>query len=278
MEKAIQLAYDELFEKRCKFAHMAGFTKIAVNFVPVLDKTEDEWSEITENIMEILLRYKLSCIQSHPYYYDLLLSSEEKEERLEFAIKQSVKASGKLGARWCVLHPRSSISTGFSGKQALIENREDFLGYLEVAHKYGTGIAAENLPIFPGLWPTRPFYSSDFYDLYELAESLGDKGTGICWDTGHANLMAFDQAEAIKYLGKKIKCTHIHNNHKREDDHNAPDNGNIEWERVIGALSQYGDNVPLTLETHPKETDDKTLKEFFDHNYKCLLEIEKFSK
>lgn len=277
MKKAIQIAYDNLFEKKCEYASAAGFKYISVNFADVLDKTEYEWESITENIGQILDKNKLKCIQSHPYYYDLRVSSEIREERFEFSMKQAIIASGKLGAAWCVFHPRSSISSGFCTSKSLEDNKLAFSEYLEIAIKNGTGIAAENLPVFHGIIPVMPFYSSNFEDLCVLVDSFNDKQMSVCWDTGHANLMHFDQAEAIKFVGNRIKCTHIHNNFKGSDDHLPPDSGYIEWDKVIPALCSTGFDGALTLETHCRYDDFDLLKSFAKHNYACLEFIEKFS-
>ena len=276
MKKAIQIGYDELFEKKCQFAHEACFDGIAVNFTPVLDKTEDDWKKITENIQQILEENSLECVQTHPYYYDLRVSSEEVEERFEFAVKQAIIAGGKLGAKWNVIHPRSSVSTGFRIADALHDNKKVFADYLECAAKYNTGIAAENLPVFSGIIPCMPFYSSNYEDLCNLVDSFDADNIGICWDTGHANMMSFDQADAIRFLGKRIKCTHIHNNFKRQDLHLPPDCGDIDWEKVMGAFKSIGYDGPLTLETHCLYVDDDLLKAFAKFNLAGLKYIEKF--
>ena len=54
MKKAIQIGYNDLFEKKCKYASLAGFRYISVNFTEVLEKTADEWDRLTENIQRIL--------------------------------------------------------------------------------------------------------------------------------------------------------------------------------------------------------------------------------
>jgi len=278
MKKSIQIAYNELFETKCMCAHEAGFEYIAINYTEVLDKSEYEWEKITENIGEILEKNNLKPVQSHPYYYDLRVSSEITEERYEFAIKQSIISSGKLGAEWCVFHPRSSVSTGFRASDALRDNRKAFSEYLELAVKYDTGIAAENLPVFAGIVPIMPFYSSNYEDLSVLVDSFNDKSMGICWDTGHANLMNFDQGDAIRFLGGRIKCTHIHNNFSRQDNHLTPDSGDIKWDEVMTAFKSVGFEGPFTLETHCCYPDTELLRSFAKHNYACLEYLEKLYK
>ena len=278
MRKSIQIKYDALFQLKCRLAAEAGFSEIAVNFTPILDKTESEWDAITDHIGGILADHGLRCGQIHPYYYDLRVSSECREERCEFAMKQSVKAAGKLGASWCTFHPRTSVTSGYSSRVAKKDNQRDFLTYLEVAHRYGTGIAAENLPVFGGMRPVMPFYSSDPEDLLELVDSIDDERMGVCWDFGHANLMHFDMANAIRLLGSRIQCTHVHNNMRREDDHLPPDQGNIDWKRAIGALREVGYTGALTLETHCQYDDPTVLAAFARYNYGCLVWLEELFK
>lgn len=278
MKLAIQIGYDELFEKKCRFAHEGGFKAIAVNYTKVLGKTEYEWEKITEDIQRILDENKLECVQSHPYYYDLLVSSELMQDEYEFAIKQAIKSSGQLGAKWCALHPRSSITSGFATSVSFRDNKKAFSDYLEYAHKYNTGLAAENLPIFPGLIPAMPFYSYNYDDLIDFVDSFNDDRVGICWDFGHAFLVNVDMGVAIRAMGNRLKCTHVHNNHRKDDTHNTPEQGYIEWDVPMKALSEIGYNGPLTAEVHCPHNDDDLLKSFARHNYCCLAYLEKLTK
>lgn len=278
MKKAIQIAYDALFKTKCEIASRVGFRHIAVNFNPLPDKTEAEWERMTEDILRILSENQLSCVQTHPYYYDLRLSSEICKDGREFAIKQAVIASGKLGAKWCTLHPRTSLSTGRYRLQSQKDNEKKIEEYLTLAEKYDTGIAVENLPIFDGIVPVMPFYSHSYDDLALLVDGFNSSRVGICWDTGHANMMDFDQAEAVLFLGARIKCTHIHNNFKYHDSHLSPENGDIPWEKVMSAFAEVGYEGPLTLETHCPYNDDALLESFARHNLAGLEYLERLMK
>lgn len=276
MKKAIQIPYNSLFEKKCEFAKKAGFKHIAVNFYEMLGKNDSDWASAVTNIERILNKNDIECIQCHPYYYDLLISSEIIEDECEYAIKQAIIASAKLGSKWSTLHPRSSVSTGFRTSASLEDNKKVFSEYLECALKNGTGIAVENLPIFSDVIPIMPFYSSDFYDLATFVDIMNDDKCKICWDFGHANLMYYNQAETIEFLGERIVCTHVHNNNGREDQHFPPECGNIKWNEVIPALAKTGYKGALTLETHCAYTDDDILESFAKYNFDCLKFIEKF--
>lgn len=278
MKKAIQIGYNELFELKCRIASRVGFRHIAVNFYPLLGKTGAEWDAVTDDILRILEENRLSCVQTHPYYYDLRLSSEICTEECEFAIKQAVIVSGKIGAKWCALHPRTSLSTGLYCLRSREDNEKRIDEYLTLAEKHGTGIAVENLPIFDGIVPVMPFYSHSYDELAVLVDGFDSPRVGICWDTGHANMMDFDQAEAVRYLGTRIKCTHIHNNFKCHDSHLSPENGDIPWDRVMAAFAEIGYGGPLTLETHCCYDDEALLESFARHNLAGLRYLEGLMK
>jgi len=278
MKKTIQISCNEWFEKKCEFAAAAGFKHISVALTEIPEKTESEWELLTDEIGNILAKNGLSCVQSHLYWYPLKISSEIKEEKNEFSIKQAIIASGKLGAQWCAMHPRTSITSGFSVEQSMQDNISSISEYLEYAIKYNTGIAVENLPIFPHIWPAYPFFGWDYHDLCELVDYFQDEHVGVCWDTGHAHLMAYDQAEAIHFLGERIKCTHIHNNKRETDSHFPPDNGNIDWQQVMDALVSVGYDGALTLETHCEYQTSDLLLNFAKHNFGCLEYLESLVK
>jgi sugar phosphate isomerase/epimerase len=145
---------------------------------------------------------------------------------------------------------------------------------IRLAKKHGTGIAAENLLIIGTIQPIIPFYCSDYGDLVELVDYFNDPDMQICWDTGHANLMRFDQATALKYIGNRLKCTHIHNNFHRDDEHLTVDQGDIPWQKVMKALKEIGYDGPLTLETHCRYFEPELLKSFAAHNFKTLEYLE----
>ena len=274
MIKSIQIAYDEFFEKKCQIASAAGFRHIAVNFNDMKDRSPQAWEKAPSEITRILNANHLTGVQSHLPYYDLRISAELLEDEMEEAIRNSIRVCGAVGIPWCVWHPRSSVSSGFKASQALKDNLPVISGYLDLAASCGTGIALENLPSFPGIIPQMPFYTSNYEDLAVLHDSFHTDNVSVCWDTGHANMMHFDQADAIRFMGKRIGCTHIHNNFCREDLHLPPDDGNIKWNEVMGAFREIGYTGPFTLETHCLYPQDDMLRAFAAYNFAGLCYLE----
>lgn len=278
MQKAIQIAFDDRFESLCAYAAEAGFRAISVNFNDMPDRSKDVFAAASERILRTLEKNGLSCVQSHLPYYDLTLSAEITDEAMETAILSSLRVAGEVGIPWNVYHPRSAVSQGFSITKSREENIKRVSGYLEAALKYHTGIALENLPIFSGWLPIKPFYPYTYLDLCELVDSFHSNQIGLCWDTGHANLMDLDQAKAIHCMGNRLKVTHIHNNPKSGDFHAPPDQGDIDWASLMTAIREIGYDGPLTLETHCHYHDEGLLKAFARYNLECLRFLERLTE
>ena len=263
MKKSMQIAYDANFEKKCKIAAEAGFEYIAANFDASKNLTDEEWAKAPGHINGILAETGLKCLQSHLPYYDLRISAEELDDHMEKAMENSIRTSGAIGVEWCVYHPRTAINDGYSSKKALEINYEVISKYLDWAIDANTALALENLPIFKGIIPIMPFYVNDYNDLIDLTDKFGSDKVGICWDTGHANMMAFDQAKAIREVGSRLKCTHINNNFKDSDSHNPPETGNINWKEIMSAFKDIGYDGLYTLEVHCRYQDDDELLRSF---------------
>ena len=275
MKKAIQISYDENFEKKCEIAHDVGFRHIAVNFNDTPEPSDITYDKAPAHISAILEKYDLEAVQTHLYYYYPLSSADQIEEELEHRILREIEVSGKIGAPWCVWHPRYFKSgewktDTYDEEQTFYYNHETVPRYLEQAKKFGTGIALENL------------FGSMMYGgvdmLTRLCDSFRTDNVGICFDTGHANIDKEDLSAVISFFGDRIKCTHIHNNWGKRDDHAPPIYGNIEWERVMPALTSIGYQGPLTLETHCWYDDEAMLRSFAKHNYENLEYLERLMK
>src|SRR6185503_8106270 len=70
---------------------------------------------------------------------------------------------------------------------------------------------------------------SDAQSLVTMLErDLEAPHAGICLDFGHAFLMG-DVADAIETVSEHLITTHVHDNHRKRDDHLVPFEGGIDW-------------------------------------------------
>lgn len=273
---AIQIPYNEHFEKKCAIASQVGFRHISVNFNNTPDPSDETYDRAPAHIMAICEKYGLQVAQTHLYYYYPLLSADSIDEALEHRLLREIEVSGKIGAPWCVWHTRYYVAgdwkTGeFSEEKTLEYNQKTVSVYLQQAKRYGTGLALENL------WGS--MMRGGYTMLAQICDSFDVDNVGICWDTGHANIMESlqPQEDAIRFLGKRIVCTHVHNNFKKGDLHLPPDAGDIAWDKVMQAFKDIGYAGPFTLETHclyPE--DEQLLRDFARYNYNCLEFLQRY--
>jgi sugar phosphate isomerase/epimerase len=69
----------------------------------------------------------------------------------------------------------------------------------------------------------------------------------FCFDVGHAHISE-GIAEEFEIMKERIRSTHIHDNHGRQDEHLYPGEGNIDWKKTMRLLATRGQQYPLLLE------------------------------
>ena len=127
-------------------------------------------------------------------------------------------------------------------------NMAYFQKKLEFADKLGIGIAIENLwdwNIAP-----RKRYTSQPDELVELVDTLNAPNVGIAWDFEHASIMQQDQVSALRYIGKRLKATHVSDQYGIKADHQIPYFGETDWESFMWVLSEIGYEGDFVYETH----------------------------
>ena len=265
---AIQIQHDERFEDMLARVANVGFRHVAVGFSPSQCFYSSDWEQQVLQIERALEKNGLSCIQTHYNCHDLMMSAEVMDEETDRAILRCTEAAGKLGARWNAYHLRTAINENCSPKKSMEYAKAALTPIVEKAAQHNTGVLIENLPIFPGLFEYK-FFSCNPEDLTDLYDYFHCEQMGICWDFGHAHLMKFDEAMAIRSLGDRIKGTHVHSNAGYYDSHFLPTQGTIDWNAVMPALKEYYTGA-LTLELAYSTVPDACIDSYLAHSYQCL--------
>lgn len=249
--------YDR-FKQELTWARDAGFLSVAVA-VEGLGRSANMVDEI-KRCRALLDEYGMKCTQTHLDCYDPLTCSTVTNPETDASIKNGLVATALLGAPVGVYHPRTAISKGYDWRLSYEHNREALKPLVETAVKENVMVAVENIPIFPDC-PQHRFYSSDPDDLCELVDSFGFAPIGVCWDTGHANLMSFDQPKVVRQLGRRIICTHVASNFKEQDWHLLPLYGYLDWPKLMAAFRDIGYRGDLALEL--RMVDDRAAANFY---------------
>ena len=216
-----------------------GFDSLDIYFNKVIDfLPEEEQDEWVRQMNQAIEKSGMPISQCHAYF-GKTKSIEEYKER----VARSIELAGRMHIPWAVVHPITCAAEGGpTVEESRQENVEFFKRLQAVAAPGGVGIAFENIP------KSEYATAQELIALCRETEQYGK--VGVCWDTGHANLIPdMNQAESIMLLGKRLKCTHIHDNHGKTDEHTLPMMGNIEWQPIIKALKESGYEGDLVYES-----------------------------
>jgi sugar phosphate isomerase/epimerase len=156
-------------------------------------------------------------------------------------LKRCVDWLSEAGGTCLVVHPGglSDPADRDARRSALMRGLLE-LGDHALASGSSVRICVENMP--PGVHP-----GSRMSDLAELLRELAHSRLALALDTGHGNLTA-GAAEETVAAGALLATTHVHDNNGRQDAHEPPGLGTIDWPAWSGALDAIGYAGPIMLE------------------------------
>lgn len=93
-----------------------------------------------------------------------------------------------------------------------------------------------------------------------LERDLDTPAAGICMDFGHA-FLGGDLADAIETAAEHLVATHVHDNHKREDEHLVPYQGSINWDAALMSMQKIGYERTYLMELANTSTPAAVLEE-----------------
>lgn len=236
----------------------------------------DDWEQKVDRLAQTSQDLGIEIFQCHTPYIgggclrdSATAKTPEKMDAYLETLRRVMVACGTLGVKWAIIHPLNWPELNFETAASLEENMRFFDKYVDLAIRHGVGIAFENqLPSLNRKYPTR--YCSHYEQLIQLVDTFNDPMVGICWDTGHANQMQFDQGRAIRAMGSRIKALHINDNHYgARDEHLMPYMGEVDWAAVLKALKDVGYAGTLNYECKfTTESDGEIQKELIRAMYR----------
>ncbi|MEG0369461.1 MAG: sugar phosphate isomerase/epimerase family protein [Hungatella sp.] len=246
----------------------AGYKILDMNFhdcanfeTPLLT---NKWEFWVDEIANSAAKYNIEFSQSHLHFYEFLTASDEEKAKKEEIIDRCLKASSILGVKWAVTHAATAFYSVHMRDDSLRGNQEYFKRKLEVANRLGVSLAIENLWDL-NIAPQKR-YTATAEELVELVDCFQSDQIGIAWDFEHAAIMNQDQIKALRYIGKRLKATHVSDHYGIDADHQLPYFGSTKWEQFLPILKEIGYRGDFVYETHrytqnmPDELMDAALK------------------
>ena len=181
---------------------------------------------------------------------DLDVVSEADRPLMLERLRMAMRLAARFGVRTMTIHTGNGRCAypGYTPEQyrdAIIRSLRELL---PLARELDMIICIENI------W----FETNTAECLLDVLAQVNDEHLGICYDAGHANLMARDRgfAESApiqsfqgigpvpyddhileKLLPHVVNC-HLHDNNGQYDQHRLPGQGDVDWPHIMGLLKR----------------------------------------
>lgn len=226
------------------------------------------WQDEAKAAARAAEKYGVTIIQSHtPYNF-------YKKDPLDFfkmQLGQSVETAAMLGVKDLVFHfdeYHPAPDAPFDPEKAIDIIYDVMAPYIEKTASLGINAALETIIEDRQV---RSHFGGDFRELEASLSRFNDEHVTCCWDFGHAELAYKEHhIENMKKIGKRISCTHVHDNYYERDLHLLPCSGNLNWEALIPALRSTGYDGALTFEGGYGCIPDVVVPEFMKYTYDTM--------
>jgi sugar phosphate isomerase/epimerase len=188
----------------------------------------------------------MPCDSLHGVFGEQYDPSAPAEPARRFAV-DTFKAEGelalKLGGSLVVVHCSTIRERGVPPEERArrLEQLTKSMAELgEHGRRIGARYAFENLPAYHPLgW--------DVGELAGILQRLDAPNTGMCFDSGHAN-MTGDAVAAVHQTAGRMIYMHFSDNSGRADEHEMPTYGTLDAEGLARALHAVGYSNTMMLE------------------------------
>lgn len=153
-------------------------------------------------------------------------------------LKRCLDWARAAGATHLIVHPG-----GLSAPEDRLARSARLLDGLSRLADHASGgplLCVENMP--PGVHP-----GSRMEDLSQIVGDLARDEVALVIDTGHAAIVA-QPADQTLAAGSRLASTHVHDNDGRQDSHQIPGDGIIDWSSWVASLDRIDYAGPVMLE------------------------------
>jgi sugar phosphate isomerase/epimerase len=207
----------------------------------------DHYMEFLTEIKNIADSLGLVCNQAHATFPPEKYGDEEYNKRAYKQILREMECASILGAKRIVVHAVKPLPKGMDSWGI---NLKFYRGLIPYCEKYNIQVAVENL-FEPDekRGRRRPCFIGTSEKLAKFIDELDSPWFTVCFDVGHAAINGEDPEDAIRNLGKRIGCVHLHDNNWVDDQHLVPYLGKTDWNEVCKAFADIDYQGDFTLET-----------------------------
>jgi sugar phosphate isomerase/epimerase len=246
------------WEKALEMLAKAGFDCVDMTLTAMAKDPDDIFlqpgaDELCRRIRAKAEALGLSFNQCHaPYQMDMKPWLEGERDHILHLLTTAIRLAGILGAKNVVVHPVQCMNYLNSDPEWVKQvNVEFYSALIPAAKAAGVTIAIENM-WQRHLW-NKSIVASVCSSPYEL-KAYVDACNAVepvftaCLDIGHCLLTGHDPVNAVRVLGGRLGCLHVHDVDGVNDSHTCPMTMKVDFPAVAAALREIGYKGDFTLE------------------------------
>ncbi len=241
-----------------------------------------EYMNFAKKIKSVADSCGLMCNQSHANFPPEKFDDDEFNKKRFEQIRREMEMSAYLGAPIIVVHASKPLPKEVDSWKHNIEFYNKLVPYCK---EYGIKIGVENLFQWDEKRDRRaPCFCGTSELLAKFYDELDPTYFTVCFDTGHAAINCEEPDDAIRNLGSRIGCLHIHDNDYVNDEHLMPYMGKMDWDAITKALADVNYSGDFTFEAcstdsfFPTEMAEKYLVFLHDLGRFLIKKIESYKK
>ncbi len=183
-----------------------------------------------QQMRDAIAEGQMRCDSLHGVFGEEFDPSSPIESARRWAVETYVgegRLAAELGGSLVVVHCSTIRREGVSDEERALRVQQlrksiDELG--RAGEGLGVRYAFENLPDYHVI-------GADVGEMVALLEDVAAPNTGLCFDTGHANMVG-DPVAMLARAGDQLMYVHLSDNRGTDDDHLMPTCGTLDLDAV----------------------------------------------
>lgn len=246
------------FERKLQLFAEYGFEYIDWN---------EHWNSATLYSKEVMEYYRrciessgLGCIGVHGASspsINIDAPDEHMFKKYIELLKNRIEFCAVIGGEVLVIHPPKNEGNRIKTNRNLERSLHAFESVRSLCRDLKITLAVENC------------HPSDAESLEYYFEKYPPEFVGFCLDSGHAHVNQ-DLNQMLQFKNR-LKALHLHDNSAKEDDHQPPFSGTINWEQIMRWIGLTRYEKPINFEiVHKSRFFENSMDKFLEYSAQAI--------
>lgn len=175
-------------------------------------------------------------------------------------LQNRIEFCSAVGGDVVVVHPPNIGSDRKEASRKIERSIRAFEGVRPLCEDLGIALAVENCKLL------------DIQCLEYYLSKYPPEFVGFCFDSGHANIN--NNLDQLFRFRNRLRALHLNDNRGKDDDHQPPFFGTINWEHVMHWIVSSGYSKPINFEiVHNSKFFEDAINKFMEHTIESIQKV-----